>query len=320
MVRQVADALDVCEADADVRVMVIASALDRHFSAGADLETFRDLGADGMDAWCALVHRIVEQLRSSAKPILAAINGVAVGGGLEMALHCDVRFAARDARFGQPEVNINFIPPVGATQALVRLIGRPRALRYLYDGTLLDVHRALEARSRRRGGRTGRAPRHGAGVCRHAGRQAAGGAERDPTLDHPRRRIELLGRAGTGTPSRCRVGRDRQLPGRSPGLPREARTSLAPLSQPLRWTGVRRTGRVRRTRRGGRVARHPRPAHGRGGERNAGRSETRSASRSSMNRPDGMNTCPSGTSASTNTVADALARAATIGGKAPAPE
>ena len=144
MVRQVAEALDVCEADADVRVMVIASALDRHFSAGADLETFRDLGADGMDAWCALVHHIVEQLRSSAKPILAAINGVAVGGGLEMALHCDVRFAARDARFGQPEVNINFIPPVGATQALVRLIGRPRALRYLYDGTLLDAHRALE--------------------------------------------------------------------------------------------------------------------------------------------------------------------------------
>src|SRR5690348_15603805 len=73
------------------------------------------------------------KLRHSTKPILAAISGVAVGGGLEMALHCDVRFAARNARLGQPEININFIPPVGATQALVRLVGRPAALRYLYD-------------------------------------------------------------------------------------------------------------------------------------------------------------------------------------------
>jgi enoyl-CoA hydratase/carnithine racemase len=64
--------------------------------------------------------------------------------GLEMALHCHVRFATRDARLGQPEININFIPPVGATQALVRLIGRPAALRYLYDGTLLDAQRAKE--------------------------------------------------------------------------------------------------------------------------------------------------------------------------------
>ena len=96
-----------------------------------------------MDHWCELVHGIVQRLRSSAKPILAAIHGVAVGGGLEMSLHCDVRFATRDARLGQPEVNINFIPPVGGTQALGRLIGRPNALRYLYDGTLLEADQAL---------------------------------------------------------------------------------------------------------------------------------------------------------------------------------
>jgi enoyl-CoA hydratase/carnithine racemase len=142
MVRQVAEALDAFEADRQVRVMVMASALDRYFSAGADLEAFLGIGEDGMDAWCALVHGIVGQLRGSAKPVLAAIHGVAVGGGLEMTLHCDIRFATRDARLGQPEVNINFIPPVGATQALVRLIGRPNALRYLYEGVLLDAERA----------------------------------------------------------------------------------------------------------------------------------------------------------------------------------
>jgi enoyl-CoA hydratase/carnithine racemase len=97
-----------------------------------------------MDRWCELVHGIVAKLRSSAKPILAAIRGLAVGGGLEMALHCDVRFAARDARLGQPEININFIPPVGAGQALVRLLGRPAALCHLYDGALLDAEGARE--------------------------------------------------------------------------------------------------------------------------------------------------------------------------------
>jgi enoyl-CoA hydratase/carnithine racemase len=102
MVGQVADALDAFEADPEVRVLVLASAVERYFSAGADLETFRDLGEDGMDRWCELVHYIVGKLRGSSKPILAAISGVAVGGGLEMALHCDIRFAARDVRLGQP--------------------------------------------------------------------------------------------------------------------------------------------------------------------------------------------------------------------------
>jgi enoyl-CoA hydratase len=143
MVGQVAAALDELEADRDVRVVVLASALDRYFSAGADLSAFEGIGPDRMDDWCALVHGIVARLRASNKPVLAAIHGVAVGGGLEMTLHCDVRFAAADARLGQPEISINFIPPVGATQALVRLLGRPRALRYLYDGELLDAADAL---------------------------------------------------------------------------------------------------------------------------------------------------------------------------------
>jgi len=60
-----------------------------------------------------------------------------------MVLHCDIRFAATNARLGQPEINIGFIPPVGTTQALVRLIGRPRAIRYLYEGTLVSAEEAL---------------------------------------------------------------------------------------------------------------------------------------------------------------------------------
>ncbi len=131
-------------ADAEVRVIVLASALQRYFSAGAEIAEFENIGEAGMRDWVEMVHGLVQTLRHSSKPLLAAINGTAVGGGLEMTLHCDLRFAATDARLGQPEVNINFIPPIGATQALARLIGRSQAIRLLYDGGLVTAQDAYE--------------------------------------------------------------------------------------------------------------------------------------------------------------------------------
>lgn len=129
--------------DPDARVIVMASAVDRYFSAGADLQEFVGIGREGMRHWGQSCHEIARLLRRSAKPLLAAINGTAVGGGLEMTLHCDLRFAAQSARLGQPEIKIAFIPPIATTQALVRLIGRPRAIRYLYDGNLVEAREAL---------------------------------------------------------------------------------------------------------------------------------------------------------------------------------
>ena len=144
MVDEVHDALAATLADPAVRVVVLASAVDRYFSAGADLNVFKGIGQDGMRSWALRCHDIVRLLRHSPKPLLAAINGTAVGGGLEMTLHCDLRFAAADARLGQPEINIAFIPPIATTQALARLIGRPRAIRYLYDGRLVPAAEALD--------------------------------------------------------------------------------------------------------------------------------------------------------------------------------
>lgn len=144
MVEQVRDALMAALADPEVRVVVLASAVERYFSAGADLNALKDLGPGGMRRWASLCHEIARLLRASPKPLLAAINGTAVGGGLEMTLHCDLRFAAADARLGQPEIRIGFISPIAATQALARLIGRPRAIRYLYDGRLVTAAEALD--------------------------------------------------------------------------------------------------------------------------------------------------------------------------------
>jgi enoyl-CoA hydratase len=143
MVDETHDCIAAALADPKVRVLVLASGVEKYFSAGADLNTFRGLSADGVRDWTERCHTIARLLRGSAKPLLAAINGTAVGGGLEMALHCDIRFAATDARLGQPEINIGFIPPIATTQSLARLIGRPRAIRYLYEGRMITAQEAL---------------------------------------------------------------------------------------------------------------------------------------------------------------------------------
>ena len=144
MLREVPAALEELLQNNKARVIVFASALEKYFSTGADLKVFDGISKSGMKKWVSICHGLVSLMRKSHKPLLASIQGVATGGGLEMTLHCDVRFAANNARLGQPEINIGFIPPVGATQALTRLIGRSAALRYLYEGTLVNAEEALE--------------------------------------------------------------------------------------------------------------------------------------------------------------------------------
>jgi enoyl-CoA hydratase/carnithine racemase len=144
MIGEVLAALDALANDRAVRVVVLASAVEGHFSVGADLAIFAALDAGGLAQWVAHVHDLARALRRSAKPLLAAIHGTAVGGGLEMTFHCDVRFCADDARLGLPEVNIGFIPPVGTTLALPRLLGRHGAIRFLYEGAMVTAQQARQ--------------------------------------------------------------------------------------------------------------------------------------------------------------------------------
>jgi enoyl-CoA hydratase/carnithine racemase len=143
MLREIAVALEALFQDPGVRVVVIASALEKFFSTGADLRVLQAMGPKEMREWVEICHALVRQIRQASKPLLGAIHGTAVGGGLEIVLNGDVRFAAANARLGQPEINIGFIPPVGTTQSLSRLLGRPRALRFLYQGTLVTAEEAL---------------------------------------------------------------------------------------------------------------------------------------------------------------------------------
>lgn len=129
-------------ADNDARVIVIGTAVETHLSAGADLKTFREATPEDMRAWVEICHGFAREIRECAKPVLAAIRGVAVGGGLEICLHADLRFCDPGARLGQPEINIAFIPPVAGTQALVRLVGRSAAFRILYSGEIMSAEAA----------------------------------------------------------------------------------------------------------------------------------------------------------------------------------
>lgn len=143
MLNEVPVALETLLKDPKVRVIVFASAIEKYFSTGAEIRLFDRISMKGMEKWISTCHTFVSQMRCARKPLLAAVRGIAVGGGFEMALHCDIRFAASDARLGHTEINVAFIPSVGATQALVRLLGRPRALKLLYEGNLVSAEEAL---------------------------------------------------------------------------------------------------------------------------------------------------------------------------------
>ncbi len=143
MLAETRAAYDALEASEDVRVIVLGTAIDSHMSAGADLSVFAKATPAEMETWVDDCHQLVRAMRAGAKPILAAIKGIAVGGGLEICLHADMRFADAGVRLGQPEVNIAFIPPVAGTQALARLVGRSAAFRMLYAGEVMAAEDAL---------------------------------------------------------------------------------------------------------------------------------------------------------------------------------
>ncbi len=144
MLRELPGALGAVLADPQVRVLVLASTLEEYFAVGADLDVFRGIDEAGMTEWVDLSLDIMRLLQQSEKPVLAAINGTAVGGGFEVAFHCDLRFCADDARLGHPEIDIGFIPPIATTQSLARLLGRPAAIKYLFDGKILTAQEGLE--------------------------------------------------------------------------------------------------------------------------------------------------------------------------------
>jgi enoyl-CoA hydratase len=129
--------------DAGARVVVLTGTGDRAFVAGADIKYMRTLGPLEARRWARLGQECAGLLATMPKPAVAAINGFALGGGCELALACDIRYASARAKLGQPEINLGLIPGWGGTQRLARVAGLGFAKELVLTGRVVDAEEAL---------------------------------------------------------------------------------------------------------------------------------------------------------------------------------
>jgi enoyl-CoA hydratase len=136
-------ALDEVEKDDAVRALVATGAGEKAFVAGADIAELRDNDVTTARAFAERGQKTFARLERFPKPIIAAVNGYALGGGCELASACHIRYASETARFGQPEINLGVIPGYGGTRRLARLVGKGRALEMILSGETIDAEEAL---------------------------------------------------------------------------------------------------------------------------------------------------------------------------------
>jgi enoyl-CoA hydratase len=137
------DRLREVSGDAQTRVVVLTGAGDKAFAAGADIKYMSGLGVEAAREWGALGHECGRLLETIPQPTIAAVNGFALGGGCELALACDLRYASSTARLGQPEINLGIIPGWGGTQRLARVCGLGVAKELILTGRLVGADEAL---------------------------------------------------------------------------------------------------------------------------------------------------------------------------------
>ena len=135
-------ALESVAAAADIRALIVTGAGERAFIAGADIKELAGLSAEGGHRAARRGQAIFRKLETLGKPVLAAVNGFALGGGLELALACHIRLASDNAKLGLPEVGLGAIPGYGGTQRLARLVGSGRALEMILSAQPVDAAEA----------------------------------------------------------------------------------------------------------------------------------------------------------------------------------
>ena len=142
MVGELEQAVQQVRDDPTVRVVVITGAGEKAFAAGADITEFKGMSA--VDAWMFTqrIQRLYLEIERLAKPVIAAVNGFALGGGCELMMACDIVYASDRAKIGQPEVNLGIIPGAGGTQRLSRLIGKQRAKELVLTGDMIGAEEA----------------------------------------------------------------------------------------------------------------------------------------------------------------------------------
>lgn len=142
VVEEILHALEDVKTDEAVRVVVLTGAGEKAFSAGADIKAMVGMTALKARELSLFGERLCVGLENLEKPVIAAINGYALGGGLEVAMSCDLRIASENAKMGQTEINIGLIPGWGGTQRLTRLVGMTKAKEMVFTGRIIDAKTA----------------------------------------------------------------------------------------------------------------------------------------------------------------------------------
>lgn len=144
VITELGSALDEVNENVEIKAAIITGEGHRAFVAGADISEFESLDAAGGSALAQRGADLVfDRIENTKKPIIAAINGFALGGGCELAMACHFRTASTNAQFGQPEVNLGLIPGYGGTQRLVQLVGKGRAMELLISAQMIKADKAL---------------------------------------------------------------------------------------------------------------------------------------------------------------------------------
>ncbi len=143
LLRELFHAVADLAADKSVRCAILTGAGEKAFAAGADIGAMKEMTAAEARTFAHLGHALGDRIESAGFPVIAAVNGFALGGGCELALACDFLYASDKAKFGQPEVNLGVIPGFGGTQRLARRVGIGRARELCYTGDVIGADEAL---------------------------------------------------------------------------------------------------------------------------------------------------------------------------------
>jgi enoyl-CoA hydratase len=142
LVKEINSAIDNIKDDPLIRSVIITGAGDRAFAAGADVNVFKGENPERMRELARVGQRLSREIEDLGLPVIAAINGFALGGGVELAMACDLRIASENAKFGQPEINLGLIPGWGGCVRLPRLIGPTKAMELIMMGDMINAEQA----------------------------------------------------------------------------------------------------------------------------------------------------------------------------------
>ena len=144
VIAEMKDALEKIAADQSIKVLILTGAGDKAFVSGADIATMKDFSPLEQRFFSRQGHELLFQLESLPIPVIACVNGFALGGGAEISMACDFTYAADSAKFGQPEINLGIIPGFGGTQRLSRLVGKSMAKELCMTGVMISAQEARD--------------------------------------------------------------------------------------------------------------------------------------------------------------------------------